>query len=107
MIKMSQTWALPSRDLGSEGTTGIDGQGCEGVRRHRNVFLGGGGWHGSKEFPEEEPLELALGRALGGSRGRESVSACAKAGSPRGALITPLRFPNRRLMLFPQPPGEL
>lgn len=38
---MSQTWALlPSRDLRLEGTTGIDGQECEGVGRHRNLFRG-------------------------------------------------------------------
>lgn len=29
------------------------------------IFLGG--CHGRKEFPEEGPLELALGRALGGA----------------------------------------
>lgn len=40
VIKMSQTWALSSRELGSGGMAGIDGQGCEGLGRHGNLFLG-------------------------------------------------------------------
>jgi hypothetical protein len=66
VIKMSQTWALPSRELRSEGTTGIDGQGCEGVGEAQESFCGVA--MVGKNFQRRgHSLELTLGRVLGGA----------------------------------------
>lgn len=71
LIKMNQTWALPSRKPGLEGRTDIDGKRREGLGRHRNLWggVGGGVDMVRKKFPEKGSLALVLGRALGGSRG--------------------------------------
>lgn len=58
----------------------------KGVKGWGGTGIFSWGWHGRNEFPEV-PLKLALRRALGGSRGCERVSVCAKAGRLRGALI--------------------
>lgn len=43
-VKMNQTWALPSRKLGLEGRTDIDG------KRHRNLLCVGGLTWSGKNF---------------------------------------------------------